>query len=148
MLYVLIECFFFFFFTSNNTTYYLTFLEVKIPFFKKCFIVIQLQLSAFSPHPSTPPQPNPPPSPTSTLPLDFVHVSFIVQWFSFNYTVRREDSQHNLRLQSKQGRKDFLYLQGFPDIPGIPHPVLHREQSTHNLLLPDKGCLPLRLGSL
>ena len=25
-----------------------------------------------------PPQPNPPPSPTSTLPLDFVHVSFIV----------------------------------------------------------------------
>ena len=42
------------------------------------FIVIQLQLSAFSPHPSTPPQLNPPPSPTSTLPLDFVHVSFIV----------------------------------------------------------------------
>ena len=42
------------------------------------FIVIRLQLSAFSPHPSTPPQPNPPPFPTSTLPLDFVHVSFIV----------------------------------------------------------------------
>ena len=42
------------------------------------FIVIQLQLSAFSPHPSTKPQPNPPPSPVSTLPLDFVHVSFIV----------------------------------------------------------------------
>ena len=42
------------------------------------FIVIQLQLSAFSPHPSTPPHPNPPPSPASTLPLDFVHVSFIV----------------------------------------------------------------------
>ena len=39
-------------------------------------IVIQLQLSAFSPHPYTPPQPNPPPS--STFPLDFVHVSFIV----------------------------------------------------------------------
>ena len=33
---------------------------------------------AFSPHPSTPPQLNPPPSPTSTLPLGFVHVSFIV----------------------------------------------------------------------
>ena len=32
----------------------------------------QLQLSAFSPHPSTPPQPNPPPSPASTLHLDFV----------------------------------------------------------------------------
>ena len=42
------------------------------------FIVIQLQLYAFSPHPSTPPQPNPPASPTTTLPLDFVHVSFIV----------------------------------------------------------------------
>ena len=42
------------------------------------FIVVQLQLSAFSPHPSTPPQPNAPPSPTSTLPLGFVHVSFIV----------------------------------------------------------------------
>ena len=43
---------------------------------KKIFIVIQLQLSAFLP--STPPQPIPPPSPTSTLPLDFVLVSFIV----------------------------------------------------------------------
>ena len=42
------------------------------------FIFIQLQLSAFSPHPSTPPRPVPPPSPTSTLPLDFVLVSFIV----------------------------------------------------------------------
>ena len=42
------------------------------------FTVIQLQLSAFFPHPSTPPKPNPPPSPTPTLPLDFVHVSFIV----------------------------------------------------------------------
>ena len=47
-------------------------------FFFFFLIVIQLQLSAFSPHPSTPPQLNPPPSPTSTLPLDFVHVSFIV----------------------------------------------------------------------
>ena len=47
-------------------------------FFFLIFIVIQLQLSAFSPHPSTPPQPNPPPSPVSTLPLDFVHVSFMV----------------------------------------------------------------------
>ena len=49
-----------------------------MPFFKKNFIVIQLQLYAFSPHPSTLPQLNPPPSPTSTLPLGFVHVSFIV----------------------------------------------------------------------
>ena len=47
-------------------------------FFKKFFIVTQLQLSAFSPHPANPPQPNPPPSPASTLPLDFVHVSFIL----------------------------------------------------------------------
>ena len=44
--------------------------------FKKIFIVIQLQLYAFSPHPSTPPQLNPPPSATSTHPPapDFVHV--------------------------------------------------------------------------
>ena len=46
--------------------------------FLNYFIVVQLQLSAFSPHPSTPPQPNPPPSPASTLPLGFLHVSFIV----------------------------------------------------------------------
>ena len=39
------------------------------------FIVVQLQLSAFSPHPSTPPQPNPLPSPASILPLGFVYVS-------------------------------------------------------------------------
>ena len=36
--------------------------------FFKIFIVIQLQLYAFSPHPSNPPQLNPPPSPTSTPP--------------------------------------------------------------------------------
>ena len=42
------------------------------------FIIVQLPLSAFSPHPATPPQPKPPPSPASTLPLGFVHVSFIV----------------------------------------------------------------------
>ena len=47
-------------------------------FFKKNSIVIQLQLCAFSPHPSTSPNPNPPISPTSTRPLDFIHVSFIV----------------------------------------------------------------------
>ena len=45
---------------------------------KIIFIFIQLQLSAFSPHPSTPHQPVPPPSPSSTLPLNFVLVSFIV----------------------------------------------------------------------
>ena len=42
------------------------------------FIVVQLQLSIFSPHLSTPPQPNPPPSPASTFRLGSVHVSFIV----------------------------------------------------------------------
>ena len=47
-------------------------------FFGNLFIFIHLQLSAFSPLPSTPPQPVPPPSPTSTLPFDFVLVSFIV----------------------------------------------------------------------
>ena len=47
-------------------------------FFNFFFIVIQLQLYAFSPHPSIPPQLNPPPYPLSTLPLGFVHVSFIV----------------------------------------------------------------------
>ena len=47
-------------------------------FFLKIFIVIQLQLYAFSPHPFTPPQLKPPPSFTSTLPLDFVYGSFIL----------------------------------------------------------------------
>ena len=42
------------------------------------FIVIQLQLSAFSPHPSTPSQPILLPSPTSILPFDLVLVAFIV----------------------------------------------------------------------
>ena len=42
------------------------------------FIFIQLQLSAFSPHSSTPPQPVPPNFPTSTLALDFVLVSSTV----------------------------------------------------------------------
>ena len=46
--------------------------------FLNYFIVVQLQLSAFSLHPSTSPQSSPPPSPASTLPLGFVHVSFIV----------------------------------------------------------------------
>ena len=42
------------------------------------FIVVQLQLSAFSPHPSAPPQQIPLLSPAATLPLGFVHVSFTV----------------------------------------------------------------------
>ena len=46
--------------------------------FLNYFVVVQSQLSAFSPHHSTPPQPNPPPTPASTLPLGFVHVFFIV----------------------------------------------------------------------
>ena len=50
-------------------------------FGKFIFIVFYyclLQLSAFSLHPSHPAQPNPPASPASTLPLGFVHVSFIL----------------------------------------------------------------------
>ena len=53
-------------------------LKVGCFLFFLIFIVVQLQLYAFSPHPSTPPQLNSPPSSTSTLPLGFVHVSFIV----------------------------------------------------------------------
>ena len=65
-------------FTFLNSCFFILFqLDVYFSFFL-IFIVIQLQLSAFSPHPSTPPQLNPPPSPTSTLSLGFVHMSFIV----------------------------------------------------------------------
>ena len=64
----LVDLCFFFFFLMYHSFF----------IFFKFFIVIQLKLSAFSPHPSTPPQLNPPPSSTFTLPLDFVHVSFIV----------------------------------------------------------------------
>ena len=45
--------------------------RLLMPKFFLIFIVIQLQLYIFSPHPSTPPQLNPPPSPTSTFPLGF-----------------------------------------------------------------------------
>ena len=58
--------------TSGFETFQKFFLLIKL-----LFIVVQLQLSAFSPHPSTPPKPNPPPSLVPTLPLGFVHVSFI-----------------------------------------------------------------------
>ena len=52
----------------------LTFLQPRVfIYFLNYFIVVQLQLSAFSP----PPQPNPPFSLASTFPLGFVHVSFI-----------------------------------------------------------------------
>ena len=45
-------------------------------------------MSAFSSHPSIPPQPIPPPSPISTLPLDFVLVSFIIApYFPYFYNV-------------------------------------------------------------
>ena len=66
------------FFTSVHGTFFFIYfyLFYFFSFFLK--IVIQLQMYAFSPHPSTPPQVNPPPSPTSTLPLGFVHVSSIV----------------------------------------------------------------------
>ena len=58
----------------------LNFLEDQV-FFFNYFIVIQLQLSAFSPTTNPlrpPPQPDSPLSLASTLALGFVHVSFIV----------------------------------------------------------------------
>ena len=59
---------------------YFTYYVIVCFFFQflNYFIVVKLQLSAFSPYLSTPLQPNPLPSPASTLPLGFVHVSFIV----------------------------------------------------------------------
>ena len=55
---------------NNWLTHFILFFwgERNIHFLKK-FIVIQLQLCAFSPHSSTPPQPNPPPSPLPPSPL-------------------------------------------------------------------------------
>ena len=62
-----------------NASLELSFVVVVVKLYEVFFVVvIQLQLYAFSSHPSTPPQLNPPPSPTSTLHLGFVHVSFIV----------------------------------------------------------------------
>ena len=43
-----------------------------------CYSITVVCLFSPSLYPTPPPQWNPPPSPTSTLPLDFVHVSFIV----------------------------------------------------------------------
>ena len=51
---------------------------LHILLFFKLLYCCSITVSAFSPHLSTPPQPNPPPSPATTLPLGFVHVSFIV----------------------------------------------------------------------
>ena len=42
------------------------------------YFIVQIQVSVFSPNDSPTSQPNPPPSPASTLPLGFVHGSFIV----------------------------------------------------------------------
>ena len=49
--------------------------KIPMSLFSKFVIVVQLQLSAFSPHPSMPPQQNPPPLFASTLPLSLVYVS-------------------------------------------------------------------------
>ena len=75
-------------FYTNSTSLLLSFSAL----FFFIFIVIQLQLYAFSPHPSTPPQLNPPPSPTSTLPLGFVHVSFIVVPVIFSFKKQTKNS--------------------------------------------------------
>ena len=61
------------FFNSIKLVSRLNLLLPNVYFFL-IFIVIQLQLYAFSPYPSTTPQLNPPPSSTSTLPLDFMEI--------------------------------------------------------------------------
>ena len=61
----------------NSVNFFFVSLLLKFSFFK-IFIVIQLQLYAFSPHPSTPPQPKTTFLPHLYPPLDFVYVSFIV----------------------------------------------------------------------
>ena len=50
---------------------------IFIYFFNFKFYCYSITVVCLFSHPSTPPQPKPPPSPTSTLPPDFVHVSFI-----------------------------------------------------------------------
>ena len=47
-------------------------------FLKKLFYCCSITVVSISPHQSPPPKPNPPPSGASTLPLGFVHVSFIL----------------------------------------------------------------------
>ena len=71
-------CFYWYFYSSLSLFYFIFCMVKYLITSFNFFIVIHLQLSAFSPHPSTPPQPVPPPSFASTLPLDLVHVSFIV----------------------------------------------------------------------
>ena len=61
----------------NCPLFTLFFREFYYRFLIKFFIVIQLELSAFPPHPSTPHQTNPPPPPFQA-PLNFLHVSSIV----------------------------------------------------------------------
>ena len=82
--------------------------ELKYIDFLKIVIVIQLQLYAFSPHPSTPPQLNPPPSPTSTLSLDFVHVSFIAVPVKIHWLLKV-----NLSYTLGYDILSFLFIAGF-----------------------------------
>ena len=75
------SCVYFYLYILFNKTFLLIFAHFLFGIFhflKNYFIVVQLQLSVFTPCYSPPPQPNPPPSLASTPLLDFVHVSFIV----------------------------------------------------------------------
>ena len=57
---------FFFFFCPQSRQYLCLFISYFFGFIHY-FIVVCLQLSAFSPYHSPPPHPNPPPSPASTF---------------------------------------------------------------------------------
>ena len=76
-------------------------ITIYIYFFKN-FYCYSVTVVCLSPHPSTPPQLNPPPSPTSTLPLGFVHVSFIVVPIPFIFFKKHSLTTDNCNFLSWQ----------------------------------------------
>ena len=66
--------------------------------FSNYFIVVQLQLSAFSPHPSTPPQLNPPPSLESTLPRFCPSLLYSSSWKPYFWLSLPPSQQEIVRL--------------------------------------------------
>ena len=69
--------FFSFFLIFKKFIFKLQFTFIFFPILQ-LFYCCSITVVCMSPHPSTPPQPNSLPSLASTLPLGFVHVSFIV----------------------------------------------------------------------